>query len=60
MSELVKLDSRGRVSLGKYGDHAYYLMEVDEADGRITLTPAVVLTIHDMDRLVRQPDGEQQ
>ena len=43
--QIVEVDSRRRVSLGKIGrsDHTRYLARV-EADGTIVLTPAVVVS----------------
>jgi len=42
--QIVELDSRGRVSLGRLGvEHPRYLAHI-EADGTVVLTPAVVVS----------------
>jgi hypothetical protein len=43
MSNLVELDERRRVSLGKIGRHSRYLVR-EEPDGTLIFEPAVVLT----------------
>jgi hypothetical protein len=43
MSDLVELDERRRVSLGKIGRHSRYLVR-EEPDGTLIFEPAVVLT----------------
>lgn len=54
--ELVELDGRRRVALGKIGnaEHTRYLV-TEESDGTIILTPAVVMTQHEA-ALLRQPE----
>ena len=56
MSQLVELDSRRRVSLGRLGrpEHRRYLV-TEEPDGTLVLTPAVVMTAHEA-ALLRRPD----
>jgi hypothetical protein len=43
MAELVEVDSRRRVTLGRHAKHDRYLV-TEEADGTLVLTPAVVMT----------------
>ncbi len=56
MSEpiLFQKDSRGRLALGKIADAERYLV-FREANGRIVMEPAVVLTATE-ERLLRDPD----
>ena len=56
MSQLVELDSRRRVSLGRLGrpEHRRYFV-TEEPDGTLVLTPAVVMTAHEA-ALLRRPD----
>lgn len=56
MSQLVELDSRRRISLGRLGrpEHHRYLV-TEEPDGTLVLTPAVVMTAHEA-ALLRRPD----
>lgn len=56
MSQLVELDSRRRISLGRLGrpEHRRYLV-TEEPDGTLVLTPAVVMTAHEA-ALLRRPD----
>lgn len=42
-AELVELDARRRLSLGKIGHHSRYLVR-EEPDGTLIFEPAVVLT----------------
>ncbi|WP_454140727.1 hypothetical protein [Microbacterium lacticum] len=44
MTTLIQVDGRKRVSLGKLAKHDQYLV-TEDADGRIVLEPAVVLTV---------------
>jgi len=43
MSNLIELDERRRLSLGKIGRHSRYLVR-EEPDGTLIFEPAVVLT----------------
>lgn len=43
MADLIELDERRRVSLGRIGRHSRYLVR-EEADGTLIFEPAVVLT----------------
>jgi len=43
MSNLIELDERRRLSLGKIGRHSRYLVR-EEPDGTLVFEPAVVLT----------------
>lgn len=40
--DLLRVDDRGRVTLGKHATHEYYALSRDEA-GRIILTPTILL-----------------
>lgn len=52
---VLELDGRGRAGLRKLaGDHRYFFAQVD-ADGVITLTPAVVMTTTEL-ALARNPE----
>jgi hypothetical protein len=54
--EVVEVDSRRRISLGKFGrpeDTRYIVQE--EEDGSITLTPAVVISAQEA-KLLRHPE----
>lgn len=46
VSDLVTVDSRGRISLGRFGvqPNAYYMAYLNENSGKITLVPATVTT----------------
>ena len=48
MAQLVELDSRRRVALGRLGrpEHRRYLVR-EESDGTLVFTPAVVMTAHE-------------
>jgi hypothetical protein len=56
MDELLELDDRRRVSLGKIGkpEHRRYLV-TEEPDGTIILTPAAVVSEHEL-RLLAHPE----
>jgi hypothetical protein len=56
MDELLELDERRRASLGKIGkpEHRRYLV-TEEPDGTIILTPAAVVSEHEL-RLLRNPE----
>ena len=56
MSQLVELDSRRRVALGRLGrpEHNRYLVS-EEPDGTLVFTPAVVMTAHEA-ALLRNPE----
>lgn len=56
MSQLVELDSRRRVALGRLGnpEHDRYLVTEHE-DGSLVFTPAVVMTVHEA-ALLRHPE----
>jgi len=56
MSQLVELDSRRRISLGRLGrpEHRRDLV-TEEPDGKRVLTPAVVMTAREA-ALLRRPD----
>ncbi len=56
MSQLVELDSRRRVALGRLGnpEHRRYLV-TEESDGTLVFTPAVVMTAHEA-ALLRHPE----
>ena len=43
MADLVEVDSRRRVTLGRHAKHDRYLIR-EEPDGTLVLTPAVVMT----------------
>ena len=60
MSQLVELDSRRRVALGRLGrpEHDRYLVS-EEPDGTLVFTPAVVMTAHEA-ALLRNPELVQQ
>lgn len=60
MPQLVELDSRRRVALGRLGkpEHRRYLVS-EEPDGTLVFTPAVVMTAHEA-ALLRNPDLVQQ
>ena len=55
-SHLIELDARRRVALGRLGnpEHTRYLVS-EHPDGTLTLTPAVVMTVHEA-ALLRNPD----
>ena len=55
MSQLVELDSRRRVALGRLGkpEHSRYLV-TEEPDGTLVFVPAVVMTAHEA-ALLRNP-----
>lgn len=53
MSDLVELDERRRVSLGKIGRHSRYLVR-EEPDGTLIFEPAVVLTESERKYLANQ------
>lgn len=48
-ARFVQLDTRGRLSLQRYTDHAFFQLKV-EADGTIVLTPADVFPASTMVR----------
>lgn len=56
MPQLVELDSRRRVALGRLGrpEHQRYLV-TEEPDGTLVFTPAVVMTAHEA-ALLRNPE----
>ena len=56
MAQLVELDSRRRVALGRLGrpEHQRYLV-TEEPDGTLVFTPAVVMTAHEA-ALLRRPE----
>ena len=56
MSQLVELDSRRRVALGRLGnpEHSRYLV-TEQPDGTLVFTPAVVMTAHEA-ALLRHPE----
>jgi hypothetical protein len=56
MSQLVELDSRRRVALGRIGrsEHNCYLVD-EQPDGTLVFTPAVVMTEHEA-ALLRNPE----
>ena len=56
MSQLIELDSRRRVALGRLGkpEHRRYLVS-EEPDGTLVFTPAVVMTAHEA-ALLRHPE----
>ena len=56
MPQLVELDSRRRVALGRLGrpEHQRYLV-TEEPDGTLVFTPAVVMTAHEA-ALLRRPE----
>ncbi len=56
MPQLVELDARRRVALGRLGnpEHTRYLV-TEHPDGSLVLTPAVVMTAHEA-ALLRTPD----
>ena len=56
MEQLVELDSRRRVALGRLGnpEHSRYLV-TEHSDGTLVFTPAVVMTAHEA-ALLRRPD----
>ncbi|WP_420622487.1 hypothetical protein [Candidatus Poriferisodalis sp.] len=56
MSQLVELDARRRVALGRLGnpEHNLYLVD-EEADGTLIFTPAVVMSAHEA-TLLRHPE----
>ena len=60
MSQLVELDSRRRVALGRLGqpEHNRYLV-TEEPDGTLIFVPAVVMTAHEA-ALLRHPELVQQ
>lgn len=53
--KLVEPDSRGRVSLGEFGQHSYYLMSVDEDSGDILLRAVVPVPLADTLDSRKQP-----
>lgn len=56
MPHLIELDARRRVALGKFGkpEHTRYLV-TEHPDGSLLLTPAVVMTVHEV-ALLRNPE----
>ena len=60
MPQLVELDARRRVALGRLGnpEHDRYLV-TEHADGTLMLTPAVVMTAYEV-ALLRHPGLVQQ
>ena len=56
MPQLVELDSRRRVALGRLGrpEHQRYLV-TEEPDGTLVFTPAVIMTAHEA-ALLRNPE----
>lgn len=54
MTTRVELDGRKRVSLGRYATAQEYLLNLD-ADGTITLTPAVTIAAVEAN-LLQRPD----
>jgi prophage tail gpP-like protein len=52
--DLIELDDRRRVSLGKLGRHRRYLVR-EEPDGTLVLTPAAVMS-EAQARLLAHPD----
>ena len=56
MAQLVELDARRRVALGRLGkpEHDRYLVS-EHADGTLVFTPAVVMTAHEA-ALLRHPE----
>ena len=56
MPQLVELDARRRVALGRLGDpeHDRYLV-TEHPDGTLVFTPAVVMTAHEA-ALLRHPE----
>ena len=54
--QLLELDSRRRVALGRVGnpDHDRYLVD-EHPDGTLVVTPAVVMPVHEA-ALLRHPD----
>ena len=56
MPQLVELDSRRRVALGRLGnpEHDRYLV-TEHTDGTLVFTPAVVMTAHEA-ALLRHPE----
>jgi hypothetical protein len=55
--QLVELDSRRRVSLGKLAAHDRYLVRV-ESDGTIVLTPAQVVPLSRVESTDRMLDDD--
>ena len=58
MSDLIELDERRRVSLGKIGHHSRYLVR-EEPDGTLIFEPAVVLTEAEQRYLANRALAEQ-
>lgn len=56
MQQLVELDSRRRITLGRLGkpEHQRYLVH-EEPDGTLVFTPAVVMAAHEA-ALLRHPE----
>ena len=56
MPQLVELDARRRVALGRLGktEHSRYLV-TEQPDGTLIFTPAVVMTQHEA-ALLRHPE----
>lgn len=56
MSQLVELDARRRVALGRLGnpEHSRYLV-TEHPDGTLLFTPAVVMSAHEA-ALLRHPE----
>jgi len=56
MIQLVELDARRRVALGRLGnpEHSRYLV-TEHPDGALTFTPAVVMSAHEA-ALLRHPE----
>lgn len=47
--KIVKLDARGRLSLGEIAEETYYEVKVDEL-GRIILTPVVIKPVTEVQK----------
>lgn len=56
MSQLIELDSRRRLALGRIGnpEHTRYLVD-EQPDGTLVLTPAVVMSQQEV-ALLRKPE----
>ena len=56
MSQLIELDARRRVALGRLGnpEHSRYLV-TEHPDGTLLFTPAVVMSAHEA-ALLRHPE----
>lgn len=51
---IVKVDARGRISLGQLAEDTYYKAEVDEL-GRIILTPVVIKPVTEVEKWSGSP-----